>query len=88
MKGNVMATLTRNSVMSKSGFVILGIVLVILGGLALGWKKISYTTRETVVDVGAVKVMADNQKDLPLSPILGGIALAGGVGLIVMGVRK
>lgn len=79
---------SRNLQMSKSSMIILGVILAILGGVALGWQKISYTTRETVVDVGPVKVTADNEKDLPLSPILGGLALAGGVVLIVAGARK
>jgi hypothetical protein len=74
--------------MNKSSLIALGLVLALLGAVALSWQKISYTTRETVVDVGPVKVTADNKKDLPLSPIFGGIALAGGVGLIAMGVRK
>lgn len=65
-----------------------GILFAVLGAAALGWQRITYTTRDTVVDVGSLKVTADNKKDIPLSPILGGIALAGGVGLIVMGVRK
>lgn len=74
--------------MSKSSLIAIGVILMVLGALALSWQKISYTQRETVVDVGPVKVTADNKKDIPVSPILGGIALAGGVGLIVMGVRK
>ena len=68
--------------------IFVGILFVVLGAAALGWQSISYTTRETVVDVGPLKVTADNKKEIPLSPILGGIALAGGGGLIVMGVRK
>lgn len=74
--------------MNKTTLILIGVVLAILGGLALSWDKISYTTRETVVDVGPVKVTADQEKDLPLSPILGGLALAGGVALIVVGARK
>jgi hypothetical protein len=74
--------------MNKSSLIVMGVILAILGVAALGYRTISYTTRDTLVDVGPVKVMADNKKDLPLSPILGGVALAGGVGLIVLGVRK
>lgn len=74
--------------MQKSSLIVIGIILAILGVAALSWQKISYTKQETVVDVGPVKVTADNKKDLPLSPILGGAALVGGVGLIVVGVRK
>lgn len=74
--------------MNKSSLMAMGVVITILGAIALGWQKISYTTCDTVVDIGALKVTADSKKNIPLSPILGGIALAGGVGLIVMGVRK
>jgi hypothetical protein len=74
--------------MRNTPLIAIGVILAILGAAALGWQKISYTTRDTVVDVGPVKVTADNKKDLPLSPILGGIAMAGGVGLIVLGTRK
>ena len=74
--------------MNKSSLIIMGLILAVLGAVALSWQKISYTTHETVVDVGPLKVTADNKKDLPLSPIFGGIALAGGVGLIVLGVRE
>ena len=66
--------------MSKSSFIVMGLILAILGGVTLGWQKITYTTRDTVVDVGSLKITADNKKSIPLSPVLGGIALAGGVG--------
>ena len=74
--------------MNKSSLIITGVIVAAFGVVALGWQKISYTTRETVVDVGPVKVMADSEKDLPVSPILGGLALAGGAAMIVTGVRK
>lgn len=74
--------------MNKSSFIIMGVILAILGAIALSGQKISYTTRDTVIDAGPLQVTADRQKDLSLSPILGGIALAGSVGLIVMGIRK
>jgi hypothetical protein len=74
--------------MNKQSLFITGILLAVLGAAALGWQKISYTSRETVVDVGSVKLTADTKKDLPLSPILGGIALTGGIVLIVMAVKS
>lgn len=73
--------------MRGTPLIAIGVILAIFGAVALGWQKISYTTRDTVIDVGPVKVMADNKKDMPLSPILGGVALAGGAGLIVAGAR-
>ncbi len=74
--------------MRNTPLLALGVILVVIGVAAFTWQNISCTTRETVVDVGPVKVMADKEHALPLSPILGGVALAGGVVLIVMSGRK
>lgn len=74
--------------MRRTPLIAIGVVLVLLGAAALLWPKISYTQRETLVDVGPVNVTADTKKSVPLSPILGGVVLAGGVVLIVVGARK
>lgn len=74
--------------MSKRPMVLIGILLAVLGAAALIWEGISYTSRETVVDVGAVNITAETRKTIPLPPILGGLALAAGVGMIVMGTKK
>ena len=74
--------------MRRTPLIAIGVVLVVLGAAALIWKSVSYTQRETLVDVGPVNVTADTKKSVPLSPILGGAALAGGVALIVLGARK
>jgi hypothetical protein len=67
---------------------LLGIVLIILGALALAYQGITYTTREKVVDLGPLKITADKEKSIPLPPILGAVALAGGIVLVFVGVRK
>jgi hypothetical protein len=67
---------------------VLGIVLIILGVLALAYQGITYTTREKVVDIGPLKITADKEKSIPLPPILGALALVGGVGLVIVGARK
>jgi uncharacterized membrane protein len=72
----------------RTPLIAIGVVLVLLGAAALIWPKLSYTQRETLVDVGPVNITADTKKSVPLSPILGGVALAGGVVLIVVGARK
>lgn len=74
--------------MRRSSYLVIGIALVILGTATLIWQKVSYTQHETLVDVGALNITSETRKSLPLPPILGGIALAGGVGLIVVGTRK
>ena len=67
---------------------IVGVVLIVLGVVALVYQGITYTSRETVLDFGPVHATADRQKTLPLSPVLGIVALAGGVVLLTAGVRR
>lgn len=61
---------------------IIGIVLVILGALALGYGGFTYVTREKVVDAGPVQVTADKEKTVWIPPIVGGIAVASGLILL------
>jgi hypothetical protein len=68
--------------------VILGIVLIVVGLAALAYQGFTYTSRETVLDIGPVHATADRQKTVPLPPVLGVVAVAGGVALVVAGVRK
>ena len=65
-----------------------GIVLVVLGALALAYQGFDYTRRDHVLDVGPMHVTAETQKRVPISPILGGLALAGGIALLVVGSKK
>ena len=74
--------------MARNHLLMLGAILVVLGVVGLLWQRIVYTEKETVVDVGPVKVTADKEKSIPISPIVGGVILAGGVALVVMGLQK
>jgi len=67
---------------------LLGIALIVLGVLALAYQGITYTTRENVVDIGPLKVAVDKEKSIPLPPIVGGLAVAAGVVILVVGARK
>ena len=67
---------------------ILAIVLIVLGVGALAYQGITYTSRETVIDIGPLKATADRQKTIPLPPIVGGLLVVGGVALLVVGGRK
>ena len=66
---------------------IVGIVLIVLGVIALAYQGISYTTSEKVVDIGPLKVDAQKEKTIPLPPIVGGVAVAAGVILLIAGAR-
>jgi uncharacterized membrane protein HdeD (DUF308 family) len=65
-----------------------GVVLILFGVVALVYQGITYTSRETVLDLGPLHATADRQKTLPLSPVLGVVAVAGGVALLVGGARR
>jgi hypothetical protein len=62
-----------------------GILLVVLGALALAYQGITYTHREKVFDVGPIHATKDTQEQIPVPPILGGVALVGGVALLIVG---
>ena len=65
-----------------------GIALIVLGALALAYQGINYTRRKDVIDLGSIHVTTETQKRIPLPPVLGGVALAGGIVLLAMGARK
>jgi hypothetical protein len=72
----------------KSGVLIIAIVLIAIGVVSLAYQGITYTTREKIIDLGPIKATADKERTIPLPPILGGLALAGGVALLVVGARR
>jgi hypothetical protein len=65
-----------------------GIVLVVLGALALAYQGINYTRQKNVIDLGSIHVTTETQERIPVPPALGGLALAGGITLLVVGARK
>jgi hypothetical protein len=67
---------------------IAGVILVVLGLAALAYQGVTYTSRETVIDIGPITATAERQKTLPIPPVLGILAVAGGVALLVVGARK
>ena len=68
--------------------VIVGALLIVLGLVALVYQGITYTSRDTIIDIGPLHATADRQKTLPLPPVLGLAALGGGVVLLVAGLRR
>jgi uncharacterized membrane protein HdeD (DUF308 family) len=65
-----------------------GIILIVLGGLALAYQGIRYTTREKLIDIGPLKVTASERKTIPLPPVVGGIALVAGIALVLADRKK
>ena len=67
---------------------IVGVILIVLGVVALAYQGITYTTKEKVVDLGPLKVEANKEKTIPLPPIVGVAALVGGVVLVAVSARR
>jgi uncharacterized membrane protein len=67
---------------------LVGIALIVLGIVVFAYQGITYTSREKIIDTGPIQATADTQKTIPLSPLLGGLVLAGGIVLVVVGAKK
>jgi hypothetical protein len=60
-----------------------GILLIVLGIISLAYQGITYTTHKKVLDLGPLQATTEEHKTIPLPPVLGGVALLGGVVLLV-----
>jgi uncharacterized membrane protein YidH (DUF202 family) len=67
---------------------IFGIVLIVVGLLALAFGGISWTKREKVVDLGPIQAETQKRETLPLPPIFGGVAVVAGIALVVVAGRR
>jgi hypothetical protein len=67
---------------------IVGSLLILLGAIALMYQGITYTKREKVLDLGPIHATTETQKTIPLSPLVGGLALVGGIVILVLGARR
>jgi uncharacterized membrane protein len=65
-----------------------GIILIVLGILALAYQGITYTSRKKVIDIGPLQATSKTDKTFPLPPVLGGLALMGGVALVIVGSKN
>ena len=73
--------------MRTNAFSIVGVLLIVLGVAALVYQGVTYTSRETVIDIGPIQATANRERTLPLPPLVGIAAVAGGVALLVAGLR-
>ena len=67
---------------------LIGLLLIVVGLVGLVYQGVTYTSRETVIDIGPLHATAERQKTLPLPPVVGIAAVAGGVVLLIAGMRK
>ena len=67
---------------------LVGILLIVLGIIALAFQGITYTKQRKIVDVGPIHATAETKERIPLPPMLGGIALVGGISLVIVGARR
>jgi drug/metabolite transporter (DMT)-like permease len=67
---------------------IIGLALIVIGIVALVWGGVFWTDRETVIDAGPLQVTTDEREGVALPPILGVIALIGGIVLLAVPDRR
>jgi hypothetical protein len=67
---------------------VIGIILIVVGLVGLIWGGITWTDRDTVVDLGGLQVQTEDRDRLPISPVAGGICLAAGAALVIAGSRR
>jgi len=70
-----------------SGRTVLGIALIVLGLFALAYQGLTYTTQKKVVDIGPIQATKAEHHTIPLPPILGALAVVGGIIVVVSGRR-
>jgi uncharacterized membrane protein YidH (DUF202 family) len=67
---------------------LIGVILIVLGIAALAYQGITYTRKETILNIGPLHADAERQHTIPLPPIIGVMAVVGGIVLLVAGARK
>ena len=67
---------------------VVGIILIVVGIISLAYQGITYTTHKKVLDIGPLQATEEKHHTIPLPPILGALALIGGVAVLVAGSRR
>ena len=67
---------------------LIGILLIVLGAAGLAFQGISYTKREKVIDIGGLGITAETRKTIPIPLVAGGLAVAAGIGTVVVASKK
>jgi uncharacterized membrane protein YidH (DUF202 family) len=61
----------------------LGIVLIVIGILALALPYVTFTKKEKILDVGPIQAVAEKKENVPVSPIIGIVILVAGAGIVI-----
>lgn len=72
----------------KKIYTLIGVILIAIGIVSFAYQGITYRTREKVIEIGSVEVTAEKTKTFPLPPIVGTVALVGGIVLLVIERKK
>lgn len=65
--------------------VLAGIALILIGIVGLSDNQITFTSKEKILDIGPIQATADKEKSIPLPPLMGGLVLVVGIGLVAVG---
>jgi len=65
-----------------------GIALILLGILGMSYNRIDYTSKEKILDIGPVEATTEKEKSIPLPPLLGGMVLVAGIGLVAISFKN
>ena len=74
--------------MKMKPIMLAGIGLILLGIVGLSYNQITYTSKEKILDIGPIQATAEKEKSIPLPPLLGGLVLVLGIGLVAVGYKK
>jgi len=67
---------------------VVGLILIVLGIISFAYQGINYTTHKKIVDIGPIQASTTEHKTIPLPPVLGGLALVGGIVLLMAGRKE
>lgn len=62
---------------------LVGLILVVLGLIGVAYGGITYNRRREVAQIGPVQVTTNEEHTIPISPIVGGVAILAGAALII-----
>jgi hypothetical protein len=67
---------------------VIGIVLILLGVVSLAANGFTFKTREKVLDLGSIEATAEKERRVALPPVLGIVAVAGGIAMVLAGGKR